>query len=438
MKNIDFITNKDRIKYIIKTSFLGTIYLWLIRLLIPKKYTKDTTSQISSVIYLTDSNNAVFFGYHDKTPFSADNSKILAMSVQASDKRPDNECTLMKIGYYQMSLENSYKNKFVSFAETTTWSWQQGCMLQWYPSNPNEEVIFNTLVDGNYGSMVYNITKQKNIKTYKYPIYSIDPKGKLAVTLNFSRLGRLRPGYGYNLLPDNTINEKASVDDGLFIMDLKTKERKLIVSLEDLASQVERTDCEHYINHATFSFDSKHIAFFHLWVDKANKRQMRFLSYNLEESKQSIIEEKTKVSHYCWINDSKILATVKNEKEKNWAYCIYDNKKTWRKVHTALQLNTDGHPMQSPVNNNIFVTDSRLNKLREDNVILFNTQNGKRINVARFFLPFRYQGQVRCDLHPRWDRSGHYIAADVVHKNRRAMAIINIKSAFEKILGDET
>ena len=45
-------------------------------------------------------------------------------------------------------------------------------------------------------------------KLFQHPVYSVANNGKFALTLDFSRLHRLRPGYGYSNLPDETRKEK--------------------------------------------------------------------------------------------------------------------------------------------------------------------------------------------------------------------------------------
>ena len=59
-----------------------------------------------------------------------------------------------------------------------------------------------------------------------------------------------------------------------------------------------------------------------------------------------MIKEIDKISHYCWINDKKILFT--HLKDKNSAeYQIYNiQSKKIKKI--GLNLNLDGHPMIHP------------------------------------------------------------------------------------------
>jgi len=420
-----------KIKYLIKKSFIGTIYLVIYRLLTSEININGVISKTLPVTYLRDNKNAVFFGYHDKTPFSSDNNKILAMSVPASDKKAESECSYMKIGYF-LNINNHIRNQFIQISDTNTWCWQQGCMLQWNPKKPNNEVIFNRIVDGIYGSVIFDITKESIIKEYSVPIYSVSNDGSFATSLNFSRLGRLRPGYGYCLLNDKTKCNYAPKNDGLFLLDLNSGNIGLLVSLHELAEQVGKMDCEHYINHISISPDNKVIVFFHLWVDENNNRHNRFMIYDIKNKKISTIEDKIRVSHFCWIDNNCLLVTIKEKNEKHWKYVSYNIDKHVKMSEKDIPLKTDGHPMISPIDKSLFVTDSRLNKRREDSILICSLNTKNVYKVAKFIHKYGYDGQVRCDLHPRWDRFGKHIAVDIVNKGKRAMAIIDVHSTVEK------
>jgi hypothetical protein len=110
---------------------------------------------------LHDTRFSVFFGYHDKTPFSGDNTKLLANQVGASDKFLESEGQEMKIGFYDLSSEKEQSDKFNFIDTTTTWSWQQGCMLQWNPKKPNDEIVYNKMIDGKYGAVFFSLKEQK-------------------------------------------------------------------------------------------------------------------------------------------------------------------------------------------------------------------------------------------------------------------------------------
>ena len=64
------------------------------------------------IINLSIYKGVIFFGYHDKTPFSGDDSKILSMSFKHNDTSPHMECKEIDLGYFH----NSHGNNFVKFS----------------------------------------------------------------------------------------------------------------------------------------------------------------------------------------------------------------------------------------------------------------------------------------------------------------------------------
>jgi len=374
---------------------------------------------------LTDINNPTFFGYHDKTPFSLDGTKILAMSLVASDTRPESECTEMKIGYFTKSAhaQGDFESKFIAFSQTTTWCWQQGCMLQWNPAKPDREIVFNALVNGHYGARVFDVTEQKKVREHAHPIYSLSPCGKLAATLNFSRLGRLRPGYGYALLPDETKENAAPEDDGLFLLDMQTGVKTLLISIRKLADDINAPDAVHYVNHATFSSDGSRLTFFHLWTTGQN-RSLRFCEANLSTGEFKVLEAQRTVSHYCWRSPDELLTTTLGPSGK-WRYTLYNLTNNMRTT-LNLPFKSDGHPMFCPGNQDLIVTDSYPDKRRDQHLYLANIKTGEVTELAALYSPFRYRGQVRCDLHPRWDRQGSHICFDSTFQGQRSMYVLEV------------
>lgn len=377
-----------------------------------------------NITVLSDGNRPTFFGYHDKTPFSADNSKILAMSVKASDTDPESECSPMRLGYFTRNAMGEFENIFIPFSETTTWCWQQGCMLQWHPLDSNSKAVFNTLVKGAYGSMVFDVEQGAAVRQYRHPIYSVDPTGKLACTLNFSRLGRLRPGYGYTLLPDNTIGKKAPEDDGLFVFDMESGKKNLLVSLAELAKgKGNPTNSQHYINHPTFSPDGRRIVFFHLWTEEvSHSRGLRVCEADPFTGRWSEIEAERTISHYCWRDQSSFIATTLEKKGK-WSYSIY-NLSDRTRTDTELPFTVDGHPMLHPRDKNVIITDTYPDIRRDQLLFVAHMDTKQARKIVELYSPFRYCGQVRCDLHPRWDRGGEQVSFDSTLNGRRELCVM--------------
>lgn len=369
---------------------------------------------------LTDGMNAVFFGYHDKTPFSQDNNRILANSVAADDTKPESEGSLMKVGYFEKMENNKFKPEFINVSKTTTWSWQQGCMLQWNPLKPDREIIFNKMINGKYGAVFMDIQSKKEVKHISMPIYSVDPTGKYASSLNFSRLSRIRTGYGYKNIPDPTYQFKAPEGDGLYLIDLESGKAELIADLSELAEHtvMER---DHYINHVTFSPDGMHLAFFHFYGDDQIKRINRFYLYDIGNKKLRLLEAFRTVSHYCWRSPDEIITTENGP--GGCLYYLYNiNSKT--KIRIDLPNIGDLHPMVHPVDTDMIVADSKPDRILNQHLFIFNLSTGSTSHIGTFHSPKEYRGPVRCDLHPRWDRKGEFVAVDVVNDGKRCLAVV--------------
>src|SRR5688572_8053317 len=65
-------------------------------------------------------------GYYDKTPWDLTGRYLLALRSPFCDRAPaENDVAMLGL----VDLHND--NRFLPFAETRAWNWQQGCMLHW-------------------------------------------------------------------------------------------------------------------------------------------------------------------------------------------------------------------------------------------------------------------------------------------------------------------
>lgn len=299
-------------------------------------------------------------------------------------------------------------------------------MLQWNPVEPNRQVIYNTLVDGAYGSAVFDLDRSEVIRQYAHPIYSVDSGFRYAATLSFSRLGRLRPGYGYALLPDETAGVAAPENDGLFLLDLASGDCKLVVNLAELSLEVQQSHGEHYVNHATFSPDGKKLVFFHLWAHEGDKsRRLRVLCYDVESSTRTVLEDERTISHYCW-RDADVFLATNRDLSGNWRYSLYDTS-AFRRQDLTLPLPQDGHPMFHPRDKTLIVTDTYPDRRRDQHLLIANIETNEITEIATLYSPAKYRGQARCDLHPRWDREGRTVVVDSTIRGRRRLMVISTR-----------
>ena len=376
------------------------------------------TSAARALIHkFTAGEGQVFFGYYDKTPFSHDNKYILAMLAPLNTRSPHPEDQLM-VGYFEITT-----GLFHPIDQTSTWCWQQGCRLQWLPEN--ELIIFNKIVNSAYGSIVWNITSEEVVREYETPVYDIENRGLWALSLNFSRLHRLRPGYGYVCFPDRTAGALSPIDDGVWRLNLLTGKTECILNLDSLARlepwpSMEKA--EHYVNHLAFNPSGDRFMFLHLWVHKG-QRYSRLITSDLNGRNLHLLTNKGKVSHYTWKSDRELLVTIYDK--KGVLYWLLNDSSGHRIITGEGLLDRDGHPSYSP-DGRLLLTDTYPDKYAEQLLLLYTPQ-GELVELGRFFSPPRFRGEVKCDLHPRWDRTGRYICFDSAHEGSRALYMIDLE-----------
>lgn len=397
----------------------------------------QSSTNIPARIYrVSDVSSPTYFGYYDKIPFSYDNNRLLAaVMTHAEDWSVIATHYPLKLGYFKWDDIVSDKPLFYQFGETTTWSLQQSCMLQWFPEDGNRQVIYNTLVNDQYGSVVQDVFSREILRSYEKPIYAIDPLGQKGVTLNFSRLERLRPGYGYRNLPDQTIDALHPDTDGVWLIDLQQGRYDLLLSLKYLADfepKDDMTEAVHYVNHLLFSPDGKCLIFLHLWQPKVQgvkKRSNRLMCYDFDSETLHLLDASAVNSHFSWLSNNELVSFQYPLHDIPGYYVYQRDRDTWRKFPLrSIRLSKDGHPTLAPYGD-LLVTDTYPDRLGDQHLYLISLLNGNCVEVGRFFSPPRFQGPSRCDLHPRWDRTGSRICIDSAHRGKRDMYVLDLSDA---------
>ncbi len=366
----------------------------------------------------------VFFGYYDVTPFSPDERYLLAMRkpFARGQKAPG---TSIAVGYYSLEDDDP---QFEEIGTTTTWCWQQGCRLQWFPHDKNRLILFNQLVNGKHGAVIKDIESKKIEQQYSRAIYSLSKDGKVGISLNFARLQRLRPGYGYDNLTDETTEEQCPEYDGLWSVDMATGKIELILTVSQIAQinpQKTMVGAVHYFNHVLWNPSSTRIMFFHLWLKKG-KRRARLITVDKDGGQPYVLYNEDQVSHYCWLNENELIA-FSTHPSTGGHYHHYRDKEGLIGVVGKNILTEDGHPSVKPELRKM-LTDTYPDKRLERKLLLYDLVTTDMVILGSFFSPTTFMGEYRCDLHPRWSPSGRMLCIDSAHNGVRQQCVIEIKN----------
>lgn len=378
---------------------------------------------ISDATLFCEPNKQVFFGYYDISPFSSKDSYLLATHTPLGNVSPAPHDELI-VGYYTLNGSNQV---FVELGRTTTWCWQQGCRLQWYPGQSSEQVLYNKLINGQYGCVIQNIHTKEIVREYPRPIYSLSQDGKWGLSLDFSRLQRLRPGYGYTTLPDRSAMESLPQDNGVWRIDMSTGDEKLLFSLKDIAKLTPKPSMQigdHYFNHLCFNPEGRRFMFFHL-CERNGRCSNRLLTSGIEGQDIHLLENERTVSHYAWKTNTELLVTTSHP-DIGLQYVLYDDASGKNYVLGQDVLRQDGHPSYFP-DLNYIVTDTYPDRWGEYYILVYNDKNNMLSRLVSFYSPVDFRGEVRCDLHPRLNKYGTMLCADIVHRGRRGMWVCRLE-----------
>lgn len=398
----DHVLKNVRIRHTVYGGYQRALYL-----VSPKIKSEGNIS-----VVFPDDGYEYLCGYYDKCPWSDNGRYLLALKVKNAYREPDS-CETAEIVKIELSTR-----KVEKLATTHSWNVQQGCMAQWLS---DEEILFNDFRDGKYCAVVYNI-KTKEQRIIDMPVYAMAPDRLTALSLDFSRLHRLRPGYGYGNIPEITKDEKCPNATCIWKIDIVTGTITPLLKYSDFAlfePKENMVGAEHKVNHLMISPNGRRFMTLHRWFQNG-KKYTRLVTCNMDGTEMFNLSDDDFVSHCCWKNDEEILSYL-NKKDGGKGYYLLKDR-TYQYERKWPELIMDGHPTYS-YDGRFAVTDTYPNRTRIQSVYIL--QDNMVHRIARVFSPFKYGGDVRCDLHPRWSKDGKQICFDSSFNGKRNVCIVD-------------
>lgn len=418
-QKINYQLNKyPKIKKIIKR-----VYQYIMYSLSDKVKVKGDVHRLSP----EDEQNEYFFGYYDKSPWDKSDRYVICMRADCTwkDVSPKQKADIILI---DTQKDINSKDRFIKIAETSSWNVQQGCMLQWLGPDYNRKIIYNDFRDGEYVSIIYNIETNKE-KVVPAPVYSVSSDGKFALTLDFSRLYNLRPGYGYHNKKEKTEGINLPEDYAIWKINLETSEVSGLLKYTDFANfsprmEMKNTNAIHKVNHIMINPSNDRFMVLYRWLIN-DRKYSRLITCNTDGTDMFLLSDDDMVSHCFWRNNNEIIAFENKEDEGIGYYLMTD--KTDKYTRCWKSLTEDGHPSFSP-DGKYVVTDTYPDKNRIQSLKIMDgvNFNDKVEIIAKVFSPFKYDNDTRCDLHPRWNHDSNKISFDSVFEGRRALYFVDL------------
>ena len=209
-----------------------------------------------------------YIGHVGNSPYSADGRYLVALRTTFQDRMPGPadaaDIVLLDTakGYAEVKVD-----------ETRGWNPQQGAMLYWNPAKPTQ-FFFNDRdpKTGKVFTALYDIEVRRRVREFRFdqaPAANggVKQDGGAFTAINYARMARLRPVTGYPGAWDSTAGVNHPQNDGLFVVDADTGQRKLIVSFRQMRDALAAThpgidQKALFLNHTLWNREGDRIFFF--------------------------------------------------------------------------------------------------------------------------------------------------------------------------------
>ena len=350
-----------------------------------------------------------FFGYigHVGTmPWNASGRYIVALRTDFVDRMPGPDDVADVI---LLDTQNNYEVRAVDTSRG--WNVQQGTMFYWNPGDPENQFFFNDRdpETGKVFCVLYDIAEGRRVREYRFedtPVGNggVSFDGKHFAGINYARMARLRRVTGYPGAWDWTEGVSAPENDGVFLVDIESGEKELLVSFRQLAEELRRERPEIdslplFINHTLWSRTGERVFFF----ARANfgKPGRINASFTIARDGTDLRRQETHIGgHPEWDAGSRMIGSI----ARRQAVFDVDSQKLVELIGSPeLFPDPEGDIALSPNLEwlaNGYKQDGRVH------YVIHNRRTGATYRAGGFDLYGRVSGDLRCDPAPRWNRAG--------------------------------
>ncbi len=379
-----------------------------------------------------------YFGYIGQSrtiPWNANGRYVLALQVPFQDRLPG---TNDPADVCLLDTQANYAIRVVD--QTRGWNPQQGTMFYWNPEHPETQFFFNDRdpKTGKVFTVLFDISadggKGKRVREYRFddsPVANggVAQGGGYFTAINYARMARLRPVTGYPETTDWTKEVAAPKDDGIFRVDVKTGERKLIVSFAQLKDAIrditERVDERHlFINH-TLHNRNNDLIYFYCRADFESMPQGKRVNspFSVRPDGTGLTRHDTFIGgHPEWEWGSRIIGSHDG---KQVIYDIAQKKVVDSLGGKDVFPNPEGDVALSP-DGSWFVNSHREGEHHHYTVLDMKTR--RVVKSPPVFLANWNRGALRLDPAPCWNRtSDALVVPGIAPDGTRQMFLLELK-----------
>ena len=397
----------------------------------------NTNKIINATIHqITHGQKHHFFGYIGQSltiPWNSTGTHILSLGTEFHDHLPGSgEAADVALVHLDKPEGDFYKVEKVD--KSLGWNFQQGTMFYWNPGKPASQFFFNDRDPdtGKVFTVLFDINKGRRIREYKFedtPVGNsgVCPVGKSFLSINYARMARLRPVTGYQGAADWTEGITAPENDGLFIVDIESGNKKLLVSFARLEIELNKagfsTDGESlFINHSLWNRDGDLVYFYVRAGWQAGSVKITDVPCTINVDGSGLfVGHKYIGGHPEWGFGHQIIGSMDNNQ------VIYDvlKREIIGYVATPEAIQKPGGDISLSPDGKWFVNGFGQGSRNYYTIVCLT--DGQWIKTAGINKG-EYKGDIRIDPAPGWNRQNNQILISGITENgTRQLFIIDVK-----------
>lgn len=404
-----------------------------------------------------------FFGFHDLTPWNGHTEELIGLRTETpEDHVPTHRDTA------EVVVVDEVTGDVTVVGQTNAWNWQKGARQRWLPALGRRVLCYNAANATGFECRIRDLDSGSE-RILPQALYDICDHAGFGLTLNFHRLVRCQPGYGYDHAALNAQSTAPDYTaDGIFRVDLATGESRLVLSLVDFLRSrgMDPALGEHYFTHLQISPDGQRCVLMHRCFLPSGGLVNQFIVLRTDGSDARVLLD-DKMSHFDWADNDHVFvwcrknAAIKRLKESKLLAVARSLYRLSRKIRmnavrqglynesfrlidvrtgasTAVGKGTlpeDGHPQVNPRHPGLWINDTYPNPEHVQTLMLYHQPTDRRINLLR--LPTQPSIQEtcwRCDFHPRWHPGGERVCVDSAHLGRRQLCTLDVAETMRPLL----
>lgn len=369
--------------------------------------------------------------FFDTSPFSPSGRYLAVLRMSREDRLPK-PGEKAKIVLIDLRTAGEWV-----VAETRGWETQLGANINW--GETDQSLFFNDVNVQYWQAYCVKLNPfTGEQQALQGSIYRISPDGRYIISASLEKMRRTQDGYGV-VVPDEHVprNNGLPSNDGLFITDTETGEKKLVASIDHIFKMVspaidrrfyENAEC--YGFHCKFNPQGNRILFTLRWFDKnqpdpwnMEAEGIDYMVVTMNPDGTDILmavgpEQWRKTGHHInWFPDGLTLSMNLCIDDDGSMYFVQVNEDGTNMQKMLASIPGSGHPTVHPNGHHILTDAYEHEPLSPGDgtvpIRLIDIRTEKeetliRVNVANPGV--KCHKALRVDPHPAWDPSHRMIA----------------------------